>query len=255
MNPMTKTILFDLGNTLINYHAGPRTDEELDFLGLTAMTEHLEHFGFQTSIEVLKSRFYDPWISIFPQRKSMKKEFDLTEALAPAFPVHDLDPDQVKALALAFHEPSARAAICDVGTEEILQAIRTVGLKIGLISNSAIPGYCHDRTLELLGLLPHIDFRLYSYDEGIRKPDPALFRRALNLTHASPDQAIMIGDSLSLDLEPAAALGIPIIQYIGMRTADGAPTIPQAFNLGSVRKIPEIESIIRRRFTAEENSK
>lgn len=43
------------------------------------------------------------------------------------------------------------------------------------------------------------------------KPDPAIFRHALERAGCRPEQAVMIGDSLTRDVAGAAAVGIPSV--------------------------------------------
>jgi len=62
--------------------------------------------------------------------------------------------------------------------------------------------------LEREGLTPLVDSVLCSSSEGIRKPDPELFRRALASLGAAPEEAAMVGDSLTADIMPAKALGL-----------------------------------------------
>jgi HAD superfamily hydrolase (TIGR01549 family) len=51
-----------------------------------------------------------------------------------------------------------------------------------------------------------------STEEGLRKPDPAIFQIALERAHCPPAQAIMIGDRLDNDINPAKALGMGTIR-------------------------------------------
>ena len=60
-----------------------------------------------------------------------------------------------------------------------------------------------------------LDHVLVSEDVGIRKPDPRIFERALELTGAQPSEAVMIGDSLQADIAGAASIGIGTIWING----------------------------------------
>ncbi len=64
------------------------------------------------------------------------------------------------------------------------------------------------RRLSIDGRFDHV---LISEEIGVRKPDPAIFGRALDLTDAEPRQACMIGDSALADIAGAAAVGIRTI--------------------------------------------
>jgi len=52
-----------------------------------------------------------------------------------------------------------------------------------------------------------------SYAVGARKPDPIMFRTALNVAKARPEECIMVDDKLS-NVESAQALGIAGIHYL-----------------------------------------
>ena len=46
----------------------------------------------------------------------------------------------------------------------------------------------------------------------VRKPDPEIFRLAMNLANTSPEQCIMVGDRLDTDIGPANKLGMKTIR-------------------------------------------
>lgn len=60
--------------------------------------------------------------------------------------------------------------------------------------------------------------RIYcSATEGIRKPNPAIFLRALEQLGVPPQEAAMVGDSLTNDIMPAKELGITTLWIRGDR--------------------------------------
>lgn len=90
--------------------------------------------------------------------------------------------------------------------EPALAALREVaGLRIGVVSDwgSNLSGI-----LEGLGLDRYLDFVLASASVGVAKPDPAIFRMALERAGIGAGEALMVGDSLRADVEGAAAAGL-----------------------------------------------
>ena len=84
-----------------------------------------------------------------------------------------------------------------------LAALREHGVKIGLVSNGS-------RDLEEF-VVHHaldVDCAIGSRAFGRTKPHPEIFRRALALLDAEPEDAAMIGDSYEDDIEGARALGM-----------------------------------------------
>ena len=52
------------------------------------------------------------------------------------------------------------------------------------------------------------DVRVISGVEGIEKPDPRIYRIALERAGVAPEEAAFVGDSPEFDVDPPAALGM-----------------------------------------------
>jgi putative hydrolase of the HAD superfamily len=118
----------------------------------------------------------------------------------------------------AFRDPAAWEIFDDV--VPALEALRAAGAKLAVVSNwdSRLPAL-----LVELGLARFFDAIVVSHLEGIEKPSPALFRKALALLGADPARALHVGDVPSLDQDGARAAGIAcvLVDRRG-RLADGA---------------------------------
>ena len=80
---------------------------------------------------------------------------------------------------------------------------RAAGLRVGVVSNWG------PRLQPLLdGLGVRADLALASANERLEKPDPALFRRALERLGVGPEEALHVGDRVDTDVEGARAAGI-----------------------------------------------
>jgi putative hydrolase of the HAD superfamily len=62
--------------------------------------------------------------------------------------------------------------------------------------------------MERDGIAQAIDIWAISDDVGIDKPDPGLFQYALREADVDPARAVMCGDRLDYDIEPAKGLGM-----------------------------------------------
>ena len=91
---------------------------------------------------------------------------------------------------------------------EVLAALHGRGYHIGVIANQAAGTA---ERLRAWGLLTHIDLVVASAEEGVAKPDPAIFRIALERAGCEPGEAVMIGDRLDNDVAPAKAVGMRTI--------------------------------------------
>ena len=75
---------------------------------------------------------------------------------------------------------------------------------LGIIANQS-PG--SEGRLKKHGLLSFITHCLASAELGLNKPDPAIFKLALERAGCKPDEAVMIGDRIDNDIRPAKKLG------------------------------------------------
>jgi HAD superfamily hydrolase (TIGR01549 family) len=90
------------------------------------------------------------------------------------------------------------------GAPESLAELRSRGLELAAVTNWDVTVHEH---LSDLGLAPFFSHVATSAEAGARKPDPAPFRRALDLLHVPPERALHIGDD-EADREGAAAAGM-----------------------------------------------
>jgi putative hydrolase of the HAD superfamily len=111
-----------------------------------------------------------------------------------------------------------------------LTAVRRAGLGAAVISNSN--GSARS-LLESLGLAGHLDFVVDSAEEGVEKPDPRIFERALARAGVAPGEAVYIGDLYSIDVRGARAAGMRAVLldpggHWGSRDCPMAPDLPGA---------------------------
>lgn len=92
-------------------------------------------------------------------------------------------------------------------TKEILEQLGPE-YKLGIIANQ-LPGL--EKRLKDFGILDYFDAIFSSADLGLAKPNPAIFRLALQKSNCLPHQAIMIGDRLDNDIVPAKRIGMKTI--------------------------------------------
>ncbi|GAB3466694.1 HAD family hydrolase [Actinophytocola sediminis] len=97
------------------------------------------------------------------------------------------------------HEPVATA----------LRRAAEAGHTVRLLSNCYLPGNLMRDLLRRCGVPEVYDRALFSADGGPKKPDPQAFRL---IADGDFERRVMVGDSVELDLAPAAALGWETIQ-------------------------------------------
>jgi putative hydrolase of the HAD superfamily len=114
-------------------------------------------------------------------------------------------------------------------THALLDALRGRGLALGLVSNAFDPPWLLRRDLDELGVAERLDVAVFSSEVGRRKPDPAIFLRALDELGVEPGEALFVGDRLHEDVGGAAALGMTTVQALWFRADDRAGAVEPDF--------------------------
>ena len=91
-------------------------------------------------------------------------------------------------------------------TLPVLEVLRSAGLKIGLVSNSArdVGAFARHHALD-------VDAGISSFQHGKTKPHASIFRAVLDLLEVAPSEAAMVGDTIEADIEGALALGMQAV--------------------------------------------
>lgn len=90
-----------------------------------------------------------------------------------------------------------------------LEALRSAGYRIGLISN-LWPFPVQHIFEEDHGLGEYFprELRVYSFESGHRKPDPEIFLDALDRVGLAPEECLMVGDNLKADCIGSRMVGM-----------------------------------------------
>ncbi|WP_091109117.1 HAD-IA family hydrolase [Geodermatophilus dictyosporus] len=132
-----------------------------------------------------------------------------------------VDTFEAEALAAGHHVDARRvlAALSGELRPEMVQAVRALraaGLPLGMLSNNVAPMERTGRLAELLGLF---DAVVESSVEGVRKPEPEIYRRALARLSEAVGRELAFADcayldDLGINLKPARALGMHTIKVV-----------------------------------------
>lgn len=87
-----------------------------------------------------------------------------------------------------------------------LRQLRADGLALGIISNGR--GELQLATIRALGIEPYLSVISISELEGLRKPDPAIFQRAVERLGTRADRAVFVGDHPLSDVAGARSAGL-----------------------------------------------
>lgn len=96
------------------------------------------------------------------------------------------------------------------GAEAILARLRE-RYRLAIVTNG--PSDLQWPKLRKFGLQDLVDYVVVSGDQGIHKPDPAIFSHLLALATAEASAAAHVGDSIHTDIAGARAAGLTAIWY------------------------------------------
>jgi len=209
MEQKIKGILFDLGDTLLNFG---RVDvrslfeagAQLAYRYLASLDQPLPSFE--------KFHRRQNWAIRWSYLKSRltRREFNSLDVLGRlgVGMGHDLNVAQTAELAWLWYEPLSRCATVEDGARQMLVRFRDRGLTLGVVSNTFLPGEVLDRHLANEGMLDLLPVRVYSCDVRYRKPHRNIFQAALELANLPADRTIFVGDSLHADINGANRAGM-----------------------------------------------
>ena len=213
---MLEAVLFDWGDTLMDFQYDEDLMREAFHAGLAALgrddlppaEEISEHF--RAEFEPL---FWAPGTVEEIEYPGM-----IRDALRH-FGV-EISDDELARFLEAEHAGWAPARVIGATTHALLEALRNRGLKLALVSNAFDPAWLLHRDLEESGLAERLDFAVFSSEVRRRKPDPAIFRVALEALAVKPEEALFVGDRLYEDIRGAGELGMATAQALWFRADD-----------------------------------
>lgn len=125
--------------------------------------------------------------------------------------------------------------------EDVIPTLRRLkhdGLRIGAVSNGADDENTH-ALVDRSGVRPYLEFTISSAAFGKRKPDPGIFRVALDHFGVPPERAVMVGDNYEADILGAHRTGM---QAIWMTRHVGRP-LPAATQGEPEAVVPALSAI------------
>jgi HAD superfamily hydrolase (TIGR01662 family) len=242
---MIDTLLFDLGDTLINLGIGRAQADDLFESGARETYDYLErkHPELPT-FAVYRRRHFRAIRNAYLWSKLTRRDFNVENVIGEVckrLAIH-LHPPERHELAWRWYRPVLTKSSVDAGVHDTLERLRATGTKLGIVSNTFIPSHCMDRHLEHEGLLEYFPVRVYSSHTSYRKPHPRIFKIAMEQLGVEPKQCIFIGDLLRADIGGARKLGMKTI----WKPAKGAKVADDAKHRADtrVRSISQLHDVL-----------
>jgi len=232
---VTRAVFFDAGHTLVYAHPDLRTIYAEVTASLGARLEP-ERFAaaFGPAFKAGVKEFAADGRASDAQDLAMWR--GITRRIHDALRLDVPFETWFEALWTRFGSPASWRVYDDV--VETLDRLRRRGLRLGVVSNwdSRLRGIA-----EGLGLAARVDFLVISAEAGVRKPDPGIFRLALEKAGVRPEEALHVGDLAEEDVLGAQRAGVRaalIERSTRMVDASAVPGVP------ILRSLAELDALL-----------
>lgn len=169
---------------------------------------------------------------------------DYLDAYCAALGVPDAQrAEAIEHLEAAFSSMAAWSAPVD-GARDGLAAIVATGVAVGIVSNSdgTVAALLREREIAQVGPGPGVEVRciIDSGEVGVEKPDPRIFRIALDALGVDADETWYVGDTPGIDVVGARRAGVHpiVIDPFGLHAGASFTT---------VRTLAEVADLVRAR--------
>src|SRR5215472_7271813 len=104
------------------------------------------------------------------------------------------------------------------GALETVAKLRGAGVRLGVVSDTGFsPGRVLRGFLSRAGLLHRFEGAALTFSDevGVPKPNPRIFRAALDALGVEPTLAVLVGDLRATDVAGARAMGMGAVRFMG----------------------------------------
>ncbi|MFC7063279.1 HAD family hydrolase [Halobacillus seohaensis] len=187
---MIEAVFFDLDGTLLNRDQSVKSFIYNQHERLNSSIGHISKESYTTRFIELDDRGYVWKDKVY---KQLVHEFDITEITWGDL-LHDYI-TQFKHHSVPF--PNLHS---------MLEELKSNHLRLGLVTNGK--GNFQLDNVKALGIENYFEAVLVSEWEGVKKPDPRIFKKALDQLKVSANQSIFVGDNPEKDVHAAQSVGM-----------------------------------------------
>lgn len=198
VSPRVGCVLFDLYGTLIDI----QLNEDLPALWEGLAMAIRRRGGVVASAPDVRTRFHQ----ILHDEAQRREHGFLMEPTFRRLLASCGATDDVAYLGRTFRQLSTQALTVRPYAGPLFEALRRRSAAIAIVSNTEAVLTRFD--LDCCPLLLSADTIVLSSDVGVRKPDPQIFEIALDRLHAAPESAVVVGNSLTEDIDGARRAGL-----------------------------------------------
>jgi len=226
-----KGVLFDYGHTLVWF---PHY-REIHLLSVQNIQRKLRTLGVSAEASRIQSL-----IDEFAHRRKIQRvgiDAEFREILS-ALGVAGYSEDDLQQIIQLHWHPYVQDARARKGAKDLLTYLKSMGLKLGIVANIWSGGM--DPALEKLGLDGFFDATIASVDVGYQKPDPEIFQLAFRRLGLNAEEAIMVGDNPTSDIQGAHDLGMCTVRLMRGPNRTERDAVEADFKIKNLSKLADI---------------
>lgn len=188
-------VIFDWGGTLTAWHD---IDFHAESLALAQAVVNVDH-----PVEVSQARLHEANQAIWGRSRDHQQSATVADLFAEAGLEHEPD------LLTAYYEFWEPHTLTDPEVGPLWEALRTDGIKVGVLSNTIWPRAWHEGFFRRDGVHHLIDGEVYTSEIPWTKPSPHAFRAALDAVGVGDSaRCVYVGDRLFDDVWGAQNAGL-----------------------------------------------
>ena len=215
---MIKSVMFDMGGTLEDVYV----DEASELAAIAKLDDMLKAAGLDPKVdrEELKRRTDEGWKRYGAYRDTCGEElkpikiwcdYVLTDFEFPREMLEPVCEPIAYMWELTHYHRALRPRV-----KEMLQGLKDLGLKLGVISNTAAMYQVFD-SLEEYGIRDFFSDVTLSSVTGMRKPMEDIFRVSTRQLRVLPEECVYVGDTVSRDIIGSKKAGFACAIQIGSK--------------------------------------
>jgi len=224
-----RAILFDLDDTLLDFHACEFNSLEAAFQIIGATNER---FSWRETWAVYEPISAGYWRQRNHMSRDQVVEFSIRDTLLAI----DESAQMAPGIAQKYWSLFCKTAYVRQGAQETLR-ILSGQYQLGLVTN----GYSDAQRgrLRVAGLASYFDVVVVSEEIGHSKPDSRIFEHAIRELQVSPTETLFVGDSVEHDYYGAMNTGIDFCYY---RTSDVHKNmpVPPKFEIDTLEELLDV---------------
>lgn len=240
---MIDTVLFDMGGTLEDIHV----DDESRHASIQGVLDILRAHGidpdkdFETAASAINAGWERYGAYRDPRQRELKPEeiwgsFVLTDFGLDEESVHSYAEELAHMWEVTHYHRALRPHV-----REMLEGLKDLGMKLGVISNTASLYQVFD-ILKEYGIRDYFQDVTLSSVTGYRKPNPNIFMVSLHQVQSDPAHCAYVGDTISRDVIGPIRMGFGATFHIDsyltrLKDTHISPNVKATYNIQDIYEV------------------